>query len=46
MARVRRTRGTGRAATKTGRRPSLMMKKAGITRQSRPFKCGGKLKKK
>jgi len=35
-----------RSTKRSSRRPGLMMKKAGVTRSSRPYKCGGKLKKK
>lgn len=37
---------TKKTTRKTNRRQSLMMKKSGVTRASRPYKCGGKLKKK
>lgn len=37
---------TKKTTKKTNRRQSLMMKKSGVTRSSRPYGCGGKLKKK
>lgn len=37
---------TKKRTKKTNRRPSLMLKKAGVNTSSRPYSCGGKLKKK